>query len=97
MPCWFSPDTEFSRGRFGGQNTLLQLSEPADPRQRRSSCVLNKELEGAFMSFESRLRYFNLYKDVILKTLQYDKDTGEMSDQIKVRLAQAYLDLMSED
>jgi len=49
------------------------------------------------MSFESRLRYFNLYKDVILKTLQYDKDTGEMSDQIKVRLAQAYLDLMSED
>ena len=58
---------------------------------------MNNDLEGAFMSFESRLRYFNLYKDVILKTLQYDKDTGEMSDQIKVRLAQAYLDLMSED
>lgn len=49
------------------------------------------------MTFESRLHYFDRYQDVILKALHYDKDTGDMSDQIKVRLAQAYLDLMSED
>ena len=49
------------------------------------------------MTFNSRLRYFDLYKNLILDTLNYSKPDGEMPDHIKARLASAYLDLISDD
>ena len=49
------------------------------------------------MTFDSRLRYFDKYKDLILDTLDYDRDTDDLPDHIKVRLASAYLDIKSDD
>ena len=49
------------------------------------------------MTFDSRLRYFNLYKELILDTLNYSKPDDDMPDHIKVRLVSAYLDLKSDD
>ena len=49
------------------------------------------------MTFNSRFRYFDLYKDLILDTLNYSKPDDDMPNHIKVRLASAYLDLMSDD
>ena len=49
------------------------------------------------MTFNSRLRCFDLYKELILDTLNYSKPDDDMPDHIKVRLASAYLDLKSDD
>ena len=49
------------------------------------------------MTFNSRLRYFDLYKELILDTLNYSKPDDDMPDHIKARLASAYLDLKSDD
>ena len=49
------------------------------------------------MTYDSRLRYFNMYQDLILETLNHSKDGEDMPDHIKVRLASAYLDLRSND
>ena len=49
------------------------------------------------MTFNSRLRYFDLYKDLILDTLNYRKPDDDMPGHIKVRLVSAYLDLNSDD
>ena len=48
------------------------------------------------MSFESRLRYFHLFQDWILETLECDELPSDLTDEEKVGLANAYLEIMSE-
>jgi|GEM_PF-4210376 hypothetical protein len=48
------------------------------------------------MSFESRLRYFHLYQDWILEKLECEEKPSELTDEAKVDLANAYLEVMSE-
>ncbi len=46
---------------------------------------------------ESRLRYFEQHREFILATLQYESAGDSLSDDNKIRLTDAYLDIKSDD
>ena len=46
---------------------------------------------------ESRLRYFEQHREFILATLHYESAGDGLSDENKLRLTDAYLDIKSDD
>ena len=46
---------------------------------------------------ELRLRYFEQHKEVILETLHYESAGVGLSEENKLRLTDAYLDIESDD
>ena len=58
---------------------------------------MNNSIQKTQANRESRLHYFEQHRELILATLHYESAGDGLSEENKLRLTDAYLDIESDD